>query len=253
MDKILNEPRILSLAAAFLTLSILNIVLLVSRKRSKLKSYFGYIWYFFLIFMVGEVFSFYIAAWLWGFLCFFILREFFSLIDFRLQDRFGIVGAYFSVPFMMHFIHTDWYNMFIITIPVYSFLIIPFLVAVGGKDQEGAINSIGIIDFGLFLFVYCIGHLAYLSYYSIWMAAMLIINVVIYDILAMIVEAKTEGFWKRAVFTYVLSVPVIIFVIVLVSDWCMLPMFHAVSLGLIIPAVIIIGNFTIKYIESDLG
>ncbi len=253
MDKIIDDPQILTLTAAFIVLSLVNIVLILSGKQSRFRSYSGYIWYFFLIFLIGETVSFYLAAWFWGFLCFFALREFFSMIDFRLQDRFGIVGAYFSVPFMMHFIHTDWYNMFIITIPVYSFLIIPFLVAIGGKDREGAINSIGIIDFGLFLFVYCIGHLAYLSFYNIWMAAMLLINVVIFDMLAIIIESKAGGKWKSTVLSYITSVPVIIAVTLSVSGWCLLPVFHAVILGLVIPAVIIIGNYTIRYIESDLG
>ena len=67
---------------------------------------------------------------------------------------------------MIRFIQIDWYGMFIISIPVYAFLVIPFLIALGGKQTEGTVFSIGAIDFGLFLLVYCIGHIGYLAFFS---------------------------------------------------------------------------------------
>ena len=184
---------------------------------------------------------------------FFILREYFSLVDIRLQDRLGILAAYFSIPFMMHFIHTDWYNMFIITIPVYSFLVIPFLISIMGKDSKGAIYSIGTIDFGLFLFVYCIGHLAYLSFYATWLAAMLILNIMICDLISFVIEDRIDQYSRQIVYKYLFSFPLTVILTYALTGWNGIPGHHAIIIGLMIPALVIIGNHTIKYFESDLG
>jgi phosphatidate cytidylyltransferase len=253
MNNILQISEVHALAAIFILLTAINVFSYIYRLQHQLSSYIRYIWFYFLIFLVAETISFYIATWLWGILSFFVLREFFSLIDFRLQDRFGVVAAYLSIPFMMHFIHTDWYNLFIITIPVYSFLIIPFLVAIGGKEAEGAINSIAVIIFGLFLFVYCIGHIAYLSYYNIWMASVLILNIVIFDMSAFVIERRVESTLRRVLYSYIIPVPFTIVLTLSLAEWCALPQFHAIILGTIIPAIIIIGNFSLKYLASDLG
>ncbi|MFC1726859.1 hypothetical protein ACFL4T_14650 [candidate division KSB1 bacterium] len=237
----------------FAVLTLLNLFWMISGRKIRISGYLKFIWFFFLIFLVGEFVSFYAAAWLWGFLSFFSLREFFSLIDFRMQDRFGIIAAYLSIPFMMHFVHIDWYNMFIITIPVYSFLVIPFLVALGGKEKEGAISSIGIISFGLFLFVYCIGHIAYLTYYSLWTACMLILNLLICDTSTCYIEKSSLSSLKRLILLYFIPVPFTILLSYFVRSWCGLPVIHSIILGLIIPLLVIIGRFTIRYLESDLG
>jgi phosphatidate cytidylyltransferase len=39
----------------------------------------------------------------------------------------------------------------------------------------------------------------------------------------------------------------------LLTSWTGLPMIHSVIIGLLIPVLVIIGNHTIKYLESDLG
>lgn len=43
---------------------------------------------------------------------------------------------------MILFIQVDWYGMFIISIPVYAFLVILSLIALGGKQAEGTVFSI---------------------------------------------------------------------------------------------------------------
>ncbi|MFC1731027.1 phosphatidate cytidylyltransferase [candidate division KSB1 bacterium] len=253
MNTLTENPSSLAIAVIFVILTVLGIITIVARKQSRAGSYVFYIWLFFLIFLISDTMPFRLATWLWGFLSFFILREFFSMIDFRVQDRFGIVAAYISIPFMMHFIHTDWYNMFIITIPVYSFLVIPFLVALGGKETEGAITSIGIIVFGLFLFVYCIGHIAYLSYYNLWMAVMLILNIAICDISVFVAGSRMKPSVKGRFITYFCQIPFTVSLTFILAPWCGISHVHSISLGLLIPALIMIGNYTIQYIEADLG
>ena len=253
MSDILQNTPSLVLLGIFLVLSLAGIIKLSIVRQSTLMCYFNYIWIFFLILVIADLFSFYVATWGFGILSFFILREFFSLVDLRPQDRLGILAAYFSIPFMMHFVHTDWYNMFIITIPVYSFLFIPFLISITSKQTEGAIYSIGTIDFGLFLFVFCIGHLAYLAFYSTWMAAMLVLNIMICDVMAYFIDKRTNKKWLELILKYFLSAPFTVLLTVLLSTWTGIPLNHSIVLGLMIPAVVLIGNHTIIYFESDLG
>ena len=245
-------PRI-ALIEIFILLSLIGVISLLRKKKSVYLSYINYIWIFFLILITAETISFYISCWGWGILSFFTLREYFSLVDLRLQDRIGVLAAYLSIPFMMHFVHTDWYNMFIITIPVYSFLVIPFLISLAGKDSTGAINSIGTIDFGLFLFVYCMGHLAYLSFHSTWMTAMLVLTIAICDLVSLLINGRINVMWKKVVVKYLIPLPVTVTITLLLSEWTGIPVMHAIALGLIVPALVIIGNHTISYFESDLG
>ncbi len=253
MSDILHNIPSLVMLGIFLALSVAGIIKLTFAKRSVLGCYFNYIWIFFLILVIADLFSFYLATWGFGILSFFILREYFSLVDLRPQDRLGILASYFSIPFMMHFVHTDWYNMFIITIPVYSFLFIPFLISITSKQTEGAIYSIGTIDFGLFLFVFCIGHLAYLSFYSTWMAAMLVLNIMVCDLIAYYIDKKTNKKLREILLKYFLSAPLTVALTVLLSTWTGIPLNHSVILGIMIPAVVLIGNHTIIYFETDLG
>lgn len=174
-------------------------------------------------------------------------------MDLRIQDRIGILVAYLSIPFMMYLIIIDWYNMFIISIPVYSFLVIPFLISISGKDTDGAIYSIGTIDFGLFLFVFCLGHLAYLSFFSTWMAAMLILNVAICDIIFLFLKDKIAYKRKLLLLRFLIPIPLTISLSILLSSWTGIPLNHSIILGLMIPALVVIGYHTVRYFEVDLG
>jgi len=253
MNNLLQNTPLLTIVGIFVILSVAALIRIVIKKQSYDGSYLNYIWIFFLILLISDFFTFYLASWGWGILSFLALREYFSLVDLRLQDRLGILASYLSIPFMMHFIHTDWYNMFIITIPVYSFLVIPFLISITGKESEGSIYSIGTIDFGLFLFVYCIGHLAYISFHSTWIAAMLILNIAICDTVSFFTDNRINNSWKKILSKYFIPTPITITLSLLLSDWTGIPAIHSLILGLLIPALVLIGNHTIIYFESDLG
>jgi phosphatidate cytidylyltransferase len=253
MNNLLQNMPLVTMVGIFVLLSLADIIIIFVKKKYPHRSYLNYIWVFFLILLTADFFSFYLASWGWGILSFLALREYFSLVDLRLQDRLGVLASYLSIPFMMHFVHTDWYNMFIITIPVYSFLVIPFLISISGRETEGAIYSIGTIDFGLFLFVYCIGHLAYISFHSTWIAAMLILNIAICDIASIFIDNRINTTWAKILSKYLIPTPITITLTFLLSNWTGIPLLHSIILGLMIPALVIIGNHTIIYFESDLG
>ncbi|MHC4233721.1 MAG: phosphatidate cytidylyltransferase, partial [Planctomycetota bacterium] len=207
---------------------------------------------FFLFFTACEWVSFSAAVWILALLSFLALREYFSLVDIRLQDRWGILGAYLSIPFMIYMIQIDWYGLFIISIPVYAFLVVPFLVVLGG-EVKGTVFSIGALDFGLFLFVYCMGHIGYLALFSTWMAAFLIIAVAVFDLVDYLLREKAGAGLKSALVKFLVAAPLTVAVALLMSPWTTIPALHATMLGLLIPVLVLVGNFTITAIESDLG
>lgn len=237
----------------FLALSLFLLFKKIFKIHFPYDSYLNYMWTFSLIFATSEAVSFNIAIWILAVLCFVALREYFTLVDIRLQDRLGIMGAYLSIPFMIIFIQFDYYGIFIISIPVYAFLGIPFLVTLGGKEIKGTLLSVGIIDLGLFLLVYCIGHIGYLSLFSTWWAIMLILNVAICDLIAILMRKRKIHRWSNVLIQYFISAPITVILTLVLSYWTRIPWFHNIFLGILIPALVAIGRHTIRYIEKDLG
>lgn len=253
MNALLHNVPMLVLSGIFALLTVIMLLSRITGKKIACSDYLKYTWAFFLILLVTETFSFSWAAIGWATLSFLILREYFSLVDLRVQDRLGILIAYLSIPFMMYLITIDWYNMFIISIPVYSFLVIPFMISISGKDTDGAIYSIGTIDFGLFIFVFCLGHLAYLSFFSSWMAIMLILNIAICDIIALYLNDKLGAKKYHLLYKFLIPVPLTIGLSVLLSAWTGIPLDHSIILGLMIPGLVVIAHHTLRYFEIDLG
>lgn len=237
----------------FLCLSLFSILKRIFKIKFTYDSYFNYLWTFSLMFAVSEAISFKISIWILALLCFVALREYFTLVDIRLQDRWGILGAYLSIPFMIIFIQLDAYGIFIISIPIYAFLVIPFLITLGGKEIEGTLFSIGVIDFGIFLLVYCIGHIGYLSLFSTWMAVMLILNVAVCDLISILMRKRIKPPRHWVLPQYFISVPVIVILTLVLSEWTRIPRLHCIFLGILIPALVAIGRHTIRYIEKDFG
>ena len=217
------------------------------RSRATLPPSLRYLVALFGLLALADWLSFSIAIWIMAFFAFLALREYFSLLDLRMEDRWGILGAYLAIPFMVYFIFIDWYGLFIISIPVYVFLVIPFLAALGGGDGKGIVYSIGAIDFGLFLFVYCMGHLGYLAFFSVRMTLLLVMAVALCDLLCRWLPLRhplprfltgvllvTGGAW-------------------LLSPWTGIPRLHSAALGILIPFLVQAGHFTLRAIEADLG
>ncbi|MFH0944781.1 MAG: phosphatidate cytidylyltransferase [Planctomycetota bacterium] len=241
----------LCLLGIFALVSLYLVAGLVSRKHLPGCSYLASTWLLLLCLVVSEVFSFTLAIWLLAFLSFFALREYSSLVDIRLQDRLGILGSYLAIPFMTVFIESDWYGMFIVSIPVYAFLAIPLLVTLGGREREGTVFSVGAINFGLLLAVYCIGHVGYLMLYSAWMAAVLVFSVVLCDLWSYVLKGwpGSTGWLLR----FLLPIPFTISLGLLLSGWSGIPVRHSIVLGILIPALALAGHHTFGYVKTDLG
>ena len=236
-----------------LGLSVVQGVRIVLGRRWPFGSYLGFVWAFFMAFATAELWFFRAGNWVIAIISFLALREYFSMVEIRLQDRLAVLGAYASIPFMFHFVTLGWYGMFIISIPVYSFLAIPLLVTLGGREKEGTVFSIGVIDFGLFLFVYCMGHISYLMSYSVWMAAMLILNVAVCDVVGRLSRGQGRPIWATIALRYFPPLPVTVPLAVLVSPWTTIPTRHSAVLGALIPLLALMGRRAGNYVEADLG
>jgi phosphatidate cytidylyltransferase len=239
------NPSIYSLTG-FALLSLLQIILYLRKKRSEFIGSLQILWIFFLVLTLSEWISFAIALWILAFFSFYVLREYLSLVDIRLEDRLGIFISYLAIPFMFYLIQIKWYGLFIISIPVYSFLLIPFFVALG-KNSKGIVFSVGMLDFGLFFYVFCMGHLGFLMFYSEKMTILFVLTIAITGFIF--------NFFKKRTTTLrlALSVPLSAIIYLLAAAWSGVPASLSVALGIILPFVAGMGHFTLKELEKDLG
>jgi len=89
------------------------------------------------------------------------VKEYFTMIPIRRVDRRIIFWAYLSIFPQFWWAYVEWYEMFIIWIPVYTFLLLPFRQVLTG-ETKGFLESTGRVQWGLMLFVFSISHLAFL-------------------------------------------------------------------------------------------
>ena len=249
----LSEVPQVTIAAV---LAVLTLFALIGKRigiPTPVRIYLPYLWAFFLFFALSEFVSFQVGIWVLAVLSFLALREYFSLVDLRIQDRWGMLAAYLSIPFMFYFIQTDWYGMFIISIPVYGFLVIPFAITLGGREVEGTVLSIGALDLGLFLLVYCVGHIGYLAFYSTWMAIFVVASVSVCDLFAWIFKARDRTQLQSIAYQLLTPAPVILVLALALMPWTGIPLVHSVILAALIPALVAIGCHTMDHLEADLG
>jgi len=249
---VFSQASHIVLVGIFLGLSLFALLRTRIRLPAPVKVYLPYLWLFFLAFTLADLLT--VKIWIWALaaLSFLALREYFTLVDLRIQDRWGILAAYLAIPFMFFYLHSDWYGMFIISVPVWAFLAVPFAVALGGK-AEGAVFSVGVIQLGLFLLVYCIGHVGYLAFYSTWMAIFLVSGVAICDLLAVLSKSRDKPPLQACLQQVLIPGPLVAILGFALVPWSGIPVAHSMILGFLIPALVAISSFTMDCLEADMG
>ena len=96
-----------------------------------------------------------------AFISYLALKEYLSLIPTRRIDRGLLLFAYLAIPIQFYWAAIDWYNMFIVFIPVWMFLFFPALMALRG-DTQGFLRAVGTLSWGLMMTVYTLSHMAWL-------------------------------------------------------------------------------------------
>ena len=239
------SPSIYSVAGLLL-LTLFQLVFFFSRGRLATPPSFRPLWFFFLAMTLADWVSFSLALWLLALMSFCALREYLSLVDIRLEDRWGILVSYLSIPFMFYLIHIEWYGFFIIAIPVYAFLLMPFFVALGGRSK-GIVFSVGVLDFGLFFFVFCVGHIGYLLFYSARITLLMIVAV---SAAAWIHKHLKRGSPNMRL---LLQMAAVCPLYIGMASWTAIPLIHSAMLGVLIPVSVCMGRYTLHAVEQDLG
>lgn len=106
------------------------------------------------------------TAILFAFISFLALKEFLTLAPTRKEDRLIVLLAYLSVfvnygLIFADAIFQDSYQIYLVFLPVYGFLISAAAMAWIGRT-EGYLPTVGIIHWGMVVCVYNIGYIAYL-------------------------------------------------------------------------------------------
>ncbi len=107
--------------------------------------------------------------------------------------------------------------------------------------------SIGLLDFGLFFYVFCLGHFAYLLHFSTRLAVSMLAMVFAADLLYGIYRG-----WMRALRFGLMPIACGLIATGL-ATWADLPIKHGVVLALLVPLAVSIGHFTLGRMEQDMG
>jgi phosphatidate cytidylyltransferase len=99
---------------------------------------------------------------LFALISFLALREFLSLAPMRREDRPVILLAYLTIIANYGFLALNRYGIYLVFIPVYLFLVTPFLMACIGQTRA-YLPTVAVIQWGLVTCVYNLGFAAYLS------------------------------------------------------------------------------------------
>ena len=99
---------------------------------------------------------------LFGFISFMALREYLSLAPMRREDRPVILVAYLTIIASYAFLALHQYQIYLVFIPVYVFLVTPFLMACIGQTRA-YLPTAAVIQWGIVTCVYNLGFAAYLA------------------------------------------------------------------------------------------
>jgi phosphatidate cytidylyltransferase len=115
-------------------------------------------WMMVLVFWVGWAMGEGFAIVLFGLVSFFVLREFISLSPTRRGDHRSLVLAFFVVlPLQYALVWTERFNLFTVFIPVYVFLLIPVVSALG-NDPQRFLERNAKLQWGIMVCVYGMSH-----------------------------------------------------------------------------------------------
>jgi phosphatidate cytidylyltransferase len=150
-------------------LSAIHLIYLAVSRLQKDKDYSGIgfriktWWGMLFIFCLATLFNSVVSLLSLMVLCFFALKEYFSMIRTRKADRRLFLWAYLAIPLQFYWIYIEWYGMFIVFIPVYVFLLLP-IPRLLNKGTLGFLRSVSSTQWGMMLMVFGLSHLAYFQF-----------------------------------------------------------------------------------------
>lgn len=95
---------------------------------------------------------------LFAFASFAALREFLTLTPTRLGDHWALLAVFLiALPVQYYLVWIEWYGLYSIFIPVYGFLFLSIIAALGG-DTTRFLERIAFVQWGLMVCVFCVSH-----------------------------------------------------------------------------------------------
>ncbi|APH06076.1 phosphatidate cytidylyltransferase [Bacillus weihaiensis] len=178
------NTTIVTLTMIFIVLSSVSFVFLFLKKREPEKD-FSHVflrvktwWGMLVVFAMATLFNPIVSLLSLMVLCFFALKEYFSMMKTRRADRRLFLWSYLAIPLQFYWIFIGWYGMFIVFIPVYVFLFLP-LPRLLGKGTSGFLRSVSSTQWGLMLMVFGLSHLAYYQFATPQYGANLVLFLVV--------------------------------------------------------------------------
>ena len=95
------------------------------------------------------------------FVSFLAIKEYFSIITIRKTDMAIVVMSYVFLIAQYYIVYIDWYNLFVIFIPIYIFVGMSILLTLT-QNTEDFLKTFGLLYLGTMISIYSISHLAYL-------------------------------------------------------------------------------------------
>ena len=195
------------------------------------------------------------------------LKEYLSLIPQRRSDRTVLLWVYACLPLQYLWIYLGSYGMFIIFVPVYAFLFLPFRLMLTGVTQH-FLRASATLHWGLMLTVFALGHLAYLLNLPIrhpaggvgWLLFVVLVTQL--NDVAQYLSGKAFGrrrivptvspgkTWEGLVGGVLISAALAWFIGPLLTP--LLP-WERLTLGVLLPVVGFIGDVTMSAVKRDLG
>ena len=98
---------------------------------------------------------------LFAVISFIALREFLSLSPLKREDRLIVLVAYLAIPVAFALVAFDQYGKYLVFVPVYLFLAVPFLMTMAGQTKA-YLSRAAIVHWGLVTCVYNLGYIPFL-------------------------------------------------------------------------------------------
>jgi phosphatidate cytidylyltransferase len=209
-----------------------------------------------------------------GLVSFLALKEYLSIVPQRRADRRALLALYLAIPIQYYWVGTLWYGMFVVFVPVYMLLFIPFALLLTGQTQ-GFLRAVGTLHWGLMVTVFGLSHAAFVLMLGMaptakgpWAdpqlgAALLVLLVVLTQLndVAQYVWGKSFGRGKIAPSIspnktwagFLGGVATTVALACAIGPWLTpLPLVHAAILGALLAVAGFVGDLTVSAIKRDL-
>jgi phosphatidate cytidylyltransferase len=247
-------------------LALATAIIYVKYPTQELKDRVNSWWYILGFFSLGIMLNSTLAMFFFAFLSFLALKEYFTLIPSRRTDRRVMFYAYLAIPIQYYFAGISWYGMFIIWIPVYLFLLLPFRQVLIG-ETKGFLENTARVQWGLMMFVFGLSHLAYMLTLEpingvggkelvLYLVLLTAFNDVLqylwgksfgkHKIIPKVSPNKTVEGFVGAFFS--ISILAVLFSYLTPFNW-----YEALGAGMLISAAGFVGDVVISMIKRDIG